>query len=132
MINDVFGSKTANSDQVYILSIPSFRWFQASYTPVNPRGGHTCQATNSGQMIMIGGQNPRYSRHMLGDGDTQNAPPDPWPQGVGVFDMTSLKFQDSYRAKAGAYKTPDTIKTYHSIEFVLYPDRQYFTYSHNF
>ncbi|MCJ1266829.1 hypothetical protein MMC22_006714 [Lobaria immixta] len=91
---------------------------RASYSPVNPRGGHTCQATNSGQMIIIGGVDPTYSQDYLGDGDARNAPPDPWPQGIGVFDMNALKFKDSYRAKAGAYQTPDIIKNYHSIEFV--------------
>lgn len=60
-------------------------------------------------MIMIGGQNPTYPLQ---------GPSDPWSQGIGVFDMTALKFKDSYRANAGTYKTPYMIKKYHSIEFV--------------
>lgn len=115
-INHIYGPETANSDQVYILSLPSFQRFRASYTPVNSRGGHTCQATNSSQMIMIGGLDPKYSRKSLGDNDSD--PLDPWSQGIGVFDMTALKFKDSYQANVGAYKTPDIIKKYHSIEFV--------------
>lgn len=121
VINGILGPQAANSDQVYVLSLPSFQWFRASYTSVNPRGGHTCQATNSGQMIIIGGVDPTYSRDFLGDGDALNAPPDPWPQGIGVFDMTALKFKDSYQAKAGAYQTPDIIKNYHSIDGNKYP-----------
>lgn len=117
-INGILGPQTANSDQVYVLSLPSFQWFRASYTSVNPRVGHTCQATASGQMIIIGGVDPTYSHRYVGEADASNFPPDPWPQGVGVFDMTALKFKDSYQAKAGAYQTPDIIKNYHSIEFV--------------
>lgn len=69
-------------------------------------------------MIMIGGSDPRYSRDFVEDIDYHNAPSDPWPQGIGVFDMTALKFKDSYQAKAGPYGTPDIIKNYHSVKFV--------------
>lgn len=67
-------------------------------------------------MILIGGGDPTYSYFFVGDSD--NAPSDPWPQGIGVFDMTNLKFKDSFQAQAGAYKTPEIIKIYHNIEFV--------------
>lgn len=118
VINNVLGPQTANSDQVYILSLPSFRWFRANYTSANPRGGHTCHATNSSQMILIGGSDPTHSTSFLGDGDVQNAPSDPWTQGIGVFDMTALTFKASYQAKAAPYKTPDPIKIYLSLESV--------------
>lgn len=118
VISNVLGPKTANSDQVYVLSLPSFRWFRASYTPINPRGGHTCHATNSSQMILIGGSDPTYSHSFLGDGDSYNAPSDPWPHGIGVLDMTTLKFKDSFQAQAGPYETPEVIKIYHNTEFV--------------
>lgn len=63
------------------------------------RRNHHCHATNSGQMIIIGGTDYKLSEDR-----------DPWPQGVGVFDMTALNFKDSYQANAGPYKTPDMIK----------------------
>lgn len=75
-------------------------------------------------MIMIGGHDPAYQ--------DSEVPSDPWPQGIGVFDMTVLKFKDSYQANATTYKTPDAIKKYHSIEFVHGPEFQHFTLSHDF
>lgn len=102
----VENTEALDSDQMYILSLPSFRWFRANYTSTHLRALHTCHATDSNQMIIIGGYNP-------------NAKPekkDPWSQGIGVFDMTTLEFKDSYEAKAGPYKTPDVIKRYYSTE----------------
>ena len=106
VINDVYGSQTENSDQMYILSIPSFRWFHANYTSTYSRAGHSCQATNSSQMILIGGLDPTYSVHIVGDSPQK----DPWRQGIGVFDMTALEFKNSYQANAGPYKTQDVIR----------------------
>ena len=81
-------------------------------------------------MIMIGGEDPTFFRS---DFNSDNkASFDPWPQGIGVFDMTALGFKDSYQAKAGAYKTPEIIKNYHSIEFVHRFDFRYFIVSHVF
>lgn len=118
VVNNVLGSQATNSDQVYILSLPSFRWFRANYAPTYSRGGHTCHATNSSQIVMIGGQDPTHCSKFLGDGDSTQAPADPWSQGIGVFDMTTLRFKDSYQAKAKAYETPDVIKKYYSAEYV--------------
>ncbi|MCJ1268773.1 hypothetical protein MMC22_008661 [Lobaria immixta] len=121
VINNVVGSQAANSDQVYILSLPSFRWFRANYTSAHSRGGHTCHIKNS-QMIMIGGQDPTHSVNWLGDADgPKDLFADPWLQGIGVFDMKALRFQDSYQAKARAYETPDFIKTYYSTAGNQYP-----------
>ena len=95
---------------MYILSLPSFRWFQANYTPTFPRALHRCEATNSNQMILIGGLDPTYSVRILGDSPQK----DPWPQGIGVFDMTALEFKTSYQANAGPYKTPDVIRKFYN------------------
>ncbi|MCJ1424672.1 hypothetical protein MMC29_002560, partial [Sticta canariensis] len=106
-VNNVFDAPASNSDQVYILSIPSFRWFQANYTSTDSRAGHTCHIKNS-QIIMIGGQNPTYWNQ-----PEKEKSADRWLQGIGVFDIKSLRFKDSYQAKATAYRTPDFIKQYH-------------------
>lgn len=106
------GSETVNSDQLYILSLPSFRWFLANHTTTNSRAAHTCHATNSNQMIIIGGMDPTYSLDTL----SNNHEKDPWTQGIGVFDMTALQFKDSYQANAERYKTPDIIRRFYSIE----------------
>lgn len=114
VINNVFGSQASNSDQVYMLSIPSFRWFRANYTSAHSRGGHTCHIKNS-QIIMIGGQDPTYCKDFLGDGKLLQAPADPWPHGIGVFDTKALRFKDSYEAKTRAYETPEVIQRYYSV-----------------
>ena len=57
---------------------------------------------------MIGGQNPAYWNLL----DNEKFA-DPWLQGIGVFDIKSLRFKDSYQAKANAYETPDFIKQYY-------------------
>ncbi|MCJ1426962.1 hypothetical protein MMC29_004865 [Sticta canariensis] len=102
-VNNAYDAQAPTSSQIYILSIPSFRWFQANYTSTDSRAGHTCHIKNN-QIIMIGGQNPAYWNKLNED---------PWLQGIGVFDMKSLRFKDSYQAKADAYETPDFIKQYY-------------------
>ena len=118
VIEGNLGPQSTNSDQVYILSLPSFHWFRADYPSTHSRGGHTCHATNFNQMIMIGGSDPSTCLGFLGDGDAHNSLPDPWTHAIGVFDMTALKFKDSYQAGAPAYETPDIIKKHYSIRYV--------------
>ena len=97
-------SDVADVDQIYILSLPSFTWFQAEYPPLAGRIHHTCHAVNN-QLVAIGGLDPMAS------GD-YNGTADPWPQGLGVFDMNALAWKDSFSAKAPAYTPPDFITQY--------------------
>ena len=46
--------------------------------------------------------------------------PDPWPQGIGVFDMTEMKWRDNYDPKSQPYKIPNTLKAYYQRNG-LYP-----------
>lgn len=105
---------------MYILSIPAFRWFLAKYTPSIPRGGHTCHGTNTNQMILIGGVDPRNHTFELVNQDLGDIDPkDPWQQGIGVFDMNSLEFKTSYQAKADPYQPAEVIREYYKVnEFV--------------
>ncbi|MCJ1461497.1 hypothetical protein MMC07_000094 [Pseudocyphellaria aurata] len=115
VINNVFGPLSSNSDQVYVLSLPSFRWFRANYTSASSRAGHTCHITNN-QLIMIGGGDPTHW-----DADDFNASADPWASGIGVFDLKALRFKDSYQAKANAYETPDFIRKHYDTAGSQYP-----------
>lgn len=113
------GPDAANSGQMYILSIPAFRWFLAKDTsPSIPRGGHTCHGTETNQMILIGGVDPRNQTFELENADYGDDPKDPWTQGIGVFDMTSLEFKASYQAKAEPYQPAEVIREYYKVEFV--------------
>ena len=104
---DQVGAITASSDQVYILAIPAFQWFQAPYRSGFSRSTHSCHTTNTSQMIIIGGVDPT---HRAGSGDE---PRDPWAEGIGIFDMTTLKFKDSYESKAKPYEPPEVIKSFY-------------------
>ena len=38
--------------------------------------------------------------------------PDPWPQGLGIFDLSAMQWSDSYDSSASAYVTPQLMKAY--------------------
>lgn len=78
--------------QLYVLSLPSFSWFQVHISD-SPRVGHTCVTTATNQMIIIGGTNDHL----------EDATPDPWDQGIGVFDLTTMQFNDAYYSDAAPY-----------------------------
>lgn len=46
---------------------------------------------------------------------------DPWPQGLGVFDLTEMVWADSYDPSAGPYVTPKVVKEYY-LNNPRYPD----------
>ena len=99
-------------DLVYILSIPAFQWFQAEYRPATSRTLHTCHTTNTNQLIIIGGIVPEEhptSAHI----PVEVVHRDPWAEAIGIFDMTTLKFKDSYEAKAKPYEPPEQIKNFY-------------------
>lgn len=115
VINYQLGPRTPNSDQVYILSLPAFQWVQATYPPRFSRALHTCHSTkNTNQMIIIGGVDPTNDTAFTGSADTGAEPIDPWPEGIAIFDMTALKFKDSYESNAKQYETPELIKLFYN------------------
>ena len=89
---------------VYVLSIPSFSWHQASYDPtLTVRAYHSCNARNR-QMVSIGGIQSNI--------DSNLEVKDPWPLGLEIFDLTDLVWKQGYDANAQAYVTPQLIKQY--------------------
>lgn len=109
------GSSIAKSDfappldELFILSVPAFRWFRANYSTSSfPRSSHTCHASKStNQMIMIGGE---------GHGDCDMTSADPTNHGIAVFDMTRLAFKTSYQANAPVYEPPEMVQRYYSAD----------------
>lgn len=93
--------------EVYVLSLPAFHWFKSNYTSPSLRIGHTCHATKTRQMIVIGGTDPCVSY--------PPDPPDqdPWSQGIAVFDMTTLELKNSYQSNADLYEPPYDIQQYY-------------------
>ncbi|KAJ6179241.1 hypothetical protein N7519_009702 [Penicillium mononematosum] len=86
------------SDDVYILSLPSFRWVKA-YTGTNThsRSGHECIKVYPDQMLAVGGQHVD-STHCLEGGVIVN------------FNLNTLRFEDDYDpTKWSKYKVPELV-----------------------
>lgn len=102
-------------DEVFVLSLPGFVWRRANYPAAISRVNHACSVAGNRQMIVTGGLNPAsanqseliYSR-------------DVWTQGIGVFDLTTLQWKDSYDANAEPYTSPDPVKSWYAANG-LYP-----------
>ena len=96
----------ANIDlaEVSVLSLPSFYWHKTTLNPKHSRAKHSCNLAGNRQMIIVGG--------VMANVRNSNLSKDPWKQGLGVFDLTDLKWNHSYDPSADAYQTPDIVKQY--------------------
>ncbi|KAI9656088.1 MAG: hypothetical protein M1829_000443 [Trizodia sp. TS-e1964] len=94
---DGLSATNSFSDDVYILSIPSFTWIKAySGTSVHGRKGHRCAKIYPDQMIIVGGDT--VDKTCLQGGLIQ------------IFNLNTLKFQDQYDPKVWSqYKVPDVV-----------------------
>ncbi|KAL8727103.1 MAG: hypothetical protein Q9166_006290 [cf. Caloplaca sp. 2 TL-2023] len=115
--NSHLGSDAVPYDEIFILTLPAFRWFKKDFPPQHPRGGHTCNAVGGSQIISIGGFDAN-SKIFLGSYDdirasTFNSSTDPFAQGLGIFNMTSLTWADHYTANAPPYEQSDLVRTFY-------------------
>ena len=102
----------------------NFIRIKVQYPPQKPRGGHTCNAIGGGQIISIGGFEANSTIHTGLYEDiwaTMFNSTDPFAQGLGVFNMTSLAWEDHYTANAPAYVQSDLIRTFYADKYVLPP-----------
>lgn len=90
-------------DDMYILSIPSFKWYKVSENSPGPRTRHTCHVVNERQMIVLGGGwGNQTSPHLQ-----NNCGPDEFA----VFDLSTLKWQNKqYQPAKDAYILNDGIR----------------------
>ncbi len=95
------------------------------YAPIFPRALITCHTTNTNQMIIIGGVDPGNGSAFIADADGGDEPVDPWAQGIAVFDMTALRFKDSYEAQAKPYEPPDAIRRFYNAKSADFMTRFY-------
>jgi Kelch motif len=92
-------------DQVWVLSLPSFTWYKSNYEPADARFLHTCDVPGNPprrQMVVVGGMVPELEYNL--------EPRDPWPQGLGIFDLTEMQWRNDYDVNADAYETPRMVK----------------------
>lgn len=93
---------------VYILTIPGFHWYMAPTTELG-RFDHTCNMAGNRHMIVVGGVVEYKYTTPADNPDPLIGDQDPWPLGIGVFDMTDLRFTSQYNASAAPYETPKIV-----------------------
>ncbi|KAL8754513.1 MAG: hypothetical protein Q9184_005090 [Pyrenodesmia sp. 2 TL-2023] len=111
---------TVPYDEIFILSLPAFHWFKVDYLPQHPRGGHSCNAVGGSQVISVGGwdANPKIYRGTNGNHDEleqsrMNSTVDPFSQGLGIFDMTTLAWADHYTANPPPYTQSKLVRDFY-------------------
>jgi hypothetical protein len=97
---------------VFVLSMPAFRWFKTNAPTESRRANHFCQIIGQRQMLVIGGRDP--SHDPSSDGSFWPNDADPWTRGLNIFDMTGLKWTNAYNASAKKYEQPAIVKKYYT------------------
>lgn len=115
--NGNLGSSSVPYDEAYVLSLPAFQWFKASYPAANPRHGVTCVPVGGGQILTVGGVDT-----------TQNGPDnlyddvfntaDPFEQGLAIFDLNKMAFAPSFAANPPAYTGASVVRSYYSSRYI--------------
>ncbi|KAL8682310.1 MAG: hypothetical protein Q9186_001586 [Xanthomendoza sp. 1 TL-2023] len=112
-----FGPSAVPFDEIFILTLPAWHWLKVDYPPQYPRGDHSCNAVGGSQVISIGGYDAN-SKIFYGDYNAIrqsmfNSTADPFAQGLGIFNMTSLAWEDHYTANAPPYEQSNLVKTFY-------------------
>ncbi|KAI1172601.1 hypothetical protein F4777DRAFT_590419 [Nemania sp. FL0916] len=96
------------SSDVYVLSLPGFVFFEGP-KDAPPRSDHQCVVVGKGrrQMLSMGGVD--------GENRTFSAPTtaDPWTYGLGILDMTELRWADAYDPDAPSYDSPSAVRQWY-------------------
>ena len=117
----VLGDTAIPYDDAHILILPSFHWIKVNtFAARNPRYGHSCNAVGGSHILTIGGvdANPAISNpgpdNVMTYESTLNTSADPFTQGLGIFDMTTLSFTDQYTANASPYVQSNPVVQYYA------------------
>ncbi|KAK3313218.1 hypothetical protein B0H66DRAFT_569792 [Apodospora peruviana] len=96
-----------SSDEVYVLSLPGFVFFQGPGSNAR-RSGLSCALVGRRQMLSVGGCDGYlpYPDSLLD--------PDPWKNGLGVFDLSDMAWRDRYDADAAAYESPAVVRDWYA------------------
>ncbi|PSR83356.1 hypothetical protein BD289DRAFT_370071 [Coniella lustricola] len=111
--NYTLGDDAIPWDDLYVLSLPAFHWFQASYTALHPRHALTCEHLGGGQILAIGGLDT--TQWSADEGFyTPFDTVDTHSQGLAVFDLGSLSWTDAYTANQSVYTQSSTVQSYYA------------------
>lgn len=107
---DGLSTQNTPSDDVYVLSLPSFSWIKLySGNSIHGRSGHRCVKPYPDQMLVLGGVHLDPT-HCLDGGVIQ------------VFNLNTGRFQNSYSPKVWSeYKVPDLVTAVIGGEYVSQP-----------
>lgn len=104
---------------MYVLSLPGFVFFKLPNLGV-PRASHACALVgpSSGegikrtprQMLSVGGAEYTNGNRTL----RAALDPDPWKQGLGIFDLTDMFWKNQYNASADPYDTPKMVRDWYA------------------
>lgn len=101
-------------DEIFVLSLPAFTRSKVDYTPQHPRHALTCHAVGGGQILTIGGLDSDNTEDNANAYLSVFSSPDPFAQGLGVFDLGTLSWKDHYSANPREYQQADLIKNIYS------------------
>ncbi|KAL6721484.1 hypothetical protein ACLMJK_000588 [Lecanora helva] len=118
----LYGGRAANvqdtlaQGSVYVLSLPAFHWEKQNVASQLGRYQHTCNVIGRRQMVVVGGRitnGTELTPITLTSLNGFPSLPDPWEQGLGIFDLSSMEWREGYDADAAPYVTPTVIKNYY-------------------
>lgn len=93
-------------EDIWILSLPAFRWFKATTKNAFSRFGHSCVVVGS-QMVVVGGfREPLWQKS------------DHFENGIGVLDLNSLTWKDSFTADSASYEGPTAVRAWYRDRYV--------------
>lgn len=92
---------------MYVLTIPGFNWAKVDFDK-DPRTEFDCVVAGNRQMVTVGGAG------VFGGWTVK----DSYPKGLGIFDLTELKWKDEFTPDAPAYKTPGLVQKWYDQGYV--------------
>jgi len=117
--NGNLGAAAIPYDEAYVLTLPGFFWIKAKYPAAHPRHGLTCNAVGGSQILTVGGVDTDTTLTHTGSGleldqATFSQSPDPFTQGLAIFDMTTLSFASQFTAPPPPYVQSDPVQKYYA------------------
>lgn len=100
-------------DEAYVLSLPAFQWFKAPYPAAHPRHAVTCVPVGGSQIMTVGGVDTTQDGPDNLYNDVFNTP-DPFEQGLAIFDMNAMTFAPSYTANPPTYTGAQVVQHYYA------------------
>jgi hypothetical protein len=97
---------TDTFSDTYVLTIPGFRWFKGADTSASKRAFQACLVAGKRQMISIGGVDMTNGKQWDVIDDR--------PNGIGVMDLTTMTWSNTFDASAPEYDSPKVVKDWYA------------------